>query len=209
MLKDLTVESFLNVLASDAPAPGGGSASALAAAQGAALGGMVAELSIGRKKYVEHEAHLAATRDTLGTLRAELIRDIDRDTAAFDAVSLAMKLPKDTPEQIAARQEAVQAALLGATEPPMDVLRRCLAAAGQVAGLIGRSNTNAASDLGVAAAMLCAAARGAWLNVLINAGSLRDADAAAALRAEAGETYHAAAEKADEVFRTIEEGLRG
>ncbi|MDL2317811.1 cyclodeaminase/cyclohydrolase family protein [Eubacteriales bacterium OttesenSCG-928-A19] len=204
MLKDQTIQEYIDVLASGAPAPGGGSAAALAGAQGAALGAMVTELSIGKKKYLEDTEALSAGRDVLRSLAMELTQDIDRDTAAFNAVSAAMKLPKDTAEQREERKAAIQRALLEATHAPMNVCRRSAAALEEIEALVGKSNTNAASDLGTGAAMLRAATQGAWLNILINLSSLADNEQVAALMAEGRDLYERALKSADAVYAQIE-----
>lgn len=204
LLREKSLHEYLEVLASGAPAPGGGSAAALSGAQGAALGAMVTELSIGKKKYLEHTDALASVRDALNVLRLELLTDVDRDTQAYDAVSTAMKLPKETPEEIAHRQAEIQQALLGATKSPLSVLEKCKAALEQIDGLIGKSNTNAASDLGTGAAMLRAGAQGAWLNVLINLSSLKDVAQGKALLEQAEGLFGDAVALADAVFAKIE-----
>lgn len=207
-LRDKSIWAYLEVLACPEPAPGGGSAAALSGAQGAALGAMVTELSIGRKKYMDHTEALTSARATLRAQTEALCADIDRDKEAYHAVSLAMKLPKETDAEKASRQAEIQKALLLATHSPLQVLRRSLQALRATGTLVGISNTNAASDLGTGAAMLRAAAQGAWLNILINLGGLRDADAAHRLLAEAKAMYDEALEKADAVFAEIEAGLR-
>lgn len=203
-LQEMTLRDYLALLASGAPAPGGGSAAALSGAQGAALGSMVTELSIGKKKYLDETERLTGARDALQALVKALGEDIDRDTQAFDAVSAAMKLPKDTDAEKARRTAAIQHALLAATHSPLAVCQKSLDALGQIELLIGHSNASAASDLGTGAAMLRAAAQGAWLNILINLSSLRDAQQVAALLAEGEALYRAALDKADAIFARIE-----
>lgn len=203
-LQEMTVKEYLEVLGSGAPAPGGGSAAALSGAQGCALGAMVMELTIGKKKYLEHTERLTVTRDALKALAAELMQDIDRDTQAYDAVSAAMKLPKETEAEQETRRAAIQQALLGATLSPLNVLHRTLEGLAQLKGLEGHFNVNAASDIGTGAAMLRAAAQGAWLNILINLGGIKDAEKVARLRAEGEQLYRDALMLADAVFADIE-----
>lgn len=203
-LRDRTVSAFLDVLASGAPAPGGGSAAALAGAQGAALGAMVTELTIGKKRFLDDTERLTAARDALNAVRGELTLDIDRDTRAFDGVSAAMKLPKDTPDEIATRQAAMQAALLAATHSPLTVLTRCQAATGQLEAVVAGFNTNTASDLGTGAAMLRAAAQGAWLNILINLSGLKDEAQVASLMAQAEAAYRDTLARCNDLFTRVE-----
>lgn len=203
-LRDMKVSEYLDILASNEPAPGGGSVAALSAAQGAALGIMVTELSIGRKKYQEHTEALVTARNQLVTMAQAFTEDIDRDTEAYQGVSAAMKLPKETPEQVTQRSQAIQQATLAATLVPLSVLKRCGEALVQISSLIGISNVNAVSDLGTGAAMLRGAAQGAWLNVLINISGLKDQEKVDALYAEAEPFYRDALRQADDIFTKVE-----
>ena len=109
---------------------------------------------------------------------------IDEDTEAFNRVSAAFKLPKDTDEEKAARKAAIAEATLGATMVPLDTLYRAHDGLELAKMLIGKSNTNCASDIGVAALNLVSCARGAWLNILINLGGIADAEKAQEIRAK-------------------------
>ncbi len=173
-LTELDVKTFLDVLASDAPAPGGGSASALFGACGAALGAMTTNLTIGRKKYADlwESAEIAKAEGL--QLKNAFTEVLEADTAAFDRVMEALHLPKDTDAQKAARRDAIEEATKGAVRPPYRMLELCDRAAALLDSLPGRVNPNCASDLGVAAAAVGAAAKGAWLNACINLQSLRD-----------------------------------
>ena len=173
-LVDMTVGGYTGLLASDAPAPGGGSASALCGAQGAALVGMVAALTLGKKKYADEQALCEGVAAEAAVLRAELLAQVDRDTEAFERVSAAFKLPKESDAEKAARKAAIADATLGATRVPFETMRLALEGLRLARQLVGHSNANAASDLGVAALNLGACVKGAWLNVLINLGGLAD-----------------------------------
>ena len=109
-LTDMQVKEFINVLASDAPAPGGGSASALAGAMGVGLAKMVASLTLGKAKYAEHQETVQQIHDRANELVSQLTAGIDRDTEAFDGVSAVFAMPKNTDEEKAARKEAMAAA---------------------------------------------------------------------------------------------------
>lgn len=173
-LVDLTVKDYLDVLKSDAPAPGGGSVSALSAAQGVGLVAMVADLTIGKEKYAEYDEACRAAKEKALSLYAQLVDGIDKDTEAFNKVSAAYKLPKDSDEQKAARSAAVRAANVGATEVPFETVKLCLEGLKVTETIVGKSNPNAASDLGVAALNLLAGIKGAWLNVKINLPGIKD-----------------------------------
>lgn len=173
-LVDLKVTEFNEVLASNEPAPGGGSVSALAASMGVALTHMVAELTKGKKKYVDSQELAEEIANEAKPLQAELLAAVDKDTEAFNAVSAVFSMPKDTDEQKAARKEAMQEALKGAAKSPlhmMELIHKALVLAER--GL-GHLNQSANSDLGVAALNLKSGLRGAWLNVLINLSGIND-----------------------------------
>lgn len=167
-LNEQTISGYLALVQSDAPAPGGGSASALCGAQGAALAAMVAGLTIGRKKYAEFEEHCKKVQKRALALSEQLKKQIDLDTDAFNLVAQAFQLPKETDQQKAERKEAIASATLMAALVPFETLTQSLEALRLAESLLGKSNVNAASDLGVSALNLLCCARGAWLNVLIN-----------------------------------------
>ena len=173
-LVDMTVKDYLDLLKSDAPAPGGGSVSALSAAQGVGLVAMVADLTIGREKYAEYEEVCKVAKEEALKLYSAFIEGIDKDTEAFNKVSAAYKLPKNTDEEKAARSAAIREANVGATEVPFETVKLCLDGLKITETMVGKSNPNAASDLGVAALNLMPGIRGAWLNVTINLPGIKD-----------------------------------
>ena len=184
-LADMTVTAFTDTVASDAPAPGGGSVAALAGSIGAALTAMVGILTQGRKKYAEFAAHAAEVEAKGNELKARLMDVMDRDTEAFNVVSDAFAMPKATDEEKAARTAAIQAGLKGCTKTPMEMMELMDEAVALAASLLEVGfNDTAASDLGVAFLSLKAGIQGAWLNVLINIGSLKDKEFAAEYRAK-------------------------
>jgi len=170
-LVERTVRAFSDDLASDRPVPGGGSAAAYAGAMGAALAAMVGRISA-RKDESEQ---LRAFVDEMDNLRADFLRLVDDDSAAYARVAEAMKLPRKTDEEKSARTERMQAALLAAARVPLDIAktsRRLLDACER-----GTATATPAtvSDIGVGALMGEAALRGAALNVMINLASVKDA----------------------------------
>ena len=173
-LSDLPVHAFLERLGSSHPVPGGGSAAALAAAMGAALVAMVADLTIGRPAYAKHEATLRHLRFDALDRRTELMSLAQEDATAYDAVVRARHMPKDTEAERQARTGALQAAMKEATRIPL----RAAVIASEVLDLAARiapiGNRNAASDAGVAAQLAGAGLRGALLNVRINLPYLAD-----------------------------------
>ena len=173
-LAEMKVNEYLDVLKSDAPAPGGGSASALAGAQGAALVAMVCGLTIGKAKYAEFEPVCLEAKAKAEELYGKLIESIDKDTAAFNLVSDAFKMPKETEEEKAARKQAIADGTLVATEVPFETMMLCAEGLKAAEMIVGKSNPNAASDLGVASLNLLTGVKGAWLNVLINLPGVKD-----------------------------------
>ena len=169
-----TLGDFLARLASAEPTPGGGSASAVAGSMAAALVSMVASLSAGRPKYAPYTSTLERAGAVGDDTRRRLLELADKDSRAYDGFAAAMKLPRQTPSEIAERQAAIQAAARAATEVPMAIVQVCRTVAAELESLAGRSNTNASSDLLVGALLTDAAARGAAANVFINLPSVGD-----------------------------------
>ena len=206
-LVEMTVSSYLDLLNSDAPAPGGGSASALCGAQGAALVSMVAGLTIGKKKYPDDQELCIEVAKKASELKDALSAQIDKDTEAFNLVSSAFKLPKETEAEKAARSKAIADATLVATEVPFETMKLCLETLHYTKSLIGHSNTNAASDLGVSALNLITCMKGAWLNVLINLGGVKDEVKAKNFRSKGEEMVATAQKEADEIYKATLEIL--
>ncbi|HEX8940381.1 MAG TPA: cyclodeaminase/cyclohydrolase family protein [Candidatus Limnocylindrales bacterium] len=172
--RDLTVSQFVERLASPEPVPGGGSASAIAAALGAGLVSMVAQLSRGRERYAAYEATLERALGTGDRLARRFPELADEDAAAYAAFAAALKLPRETAEEQAARRAALQAAARGAAEAPLACVEACLDLATAAESLAGRSNRNASSDVAVAALLAQAAGHGAAANVLTNLPAIGD-----------------------------------
>ncbi|MEA2622865.1 MAG: methenyltetrahydrofolate cyclohydrolase [Chloroflexota bacterium] len=171
---DFTLSGFTEALASAEPVPGGGSASAVAASIAASLVVMVARLSLDRPKYAAftatHERAIAAGE----AARQRFLELADADAREYSAFTAAMKLPRETDEQRATRDSALDVAARAAAGIPLEVVRHCRELLEDVESLAGRSNLNASSDLDVAALLGQAAARGAGANVVINLGSIAD-----------------------------------
>jgi formiminotetrahydrofolate cyclodeaminase len=183
-LVERSVRDLIAAFSSTDPTPGGGSASALASSVGAALLIMVAGLPKTRDGSDEDRSALASAAATLLGVRTDLVNAIDADTAAYDQVVAAYRLPKASPEQLLARGDAIQRALRLATDVPLSVLRLSAQALEQAGVVAAHGHRAAASDVGVAAALLRAGAVGARLNVEINIDSVSDLGYGAAVRAE-------------------------
>jgi formiminotetrahydrofolate cyclodeaminase len=209
MLIDKTLSQFLNELASNSPAPGGGSVAALAGAAGAALASMVCNLTIGKKKYSDVQGEMKAVLDQTELLRKELTQLIDRDTESFNSVMAAFGLPKGTEQEQAARAAAIQEATKGATLVPLSVMKTCEKALLHAKTIAQNGNKNSASDAGVAALMLQAGCAGAALNVRINLSGLNDAAFVQRIAHQSGEIARNVEKMTLEVLTEVEKSIGG
>ena len=171
---DITIARFVERLASPEPIPGGGSASAIAASLSAALLTMVARLSTGRPKYADYAATHGRAEAAGAAARGRFLDLADQDATAYATFAAAMKLPRETSEELEARAGALRRAAREAAIVPMEILRGCRSLAEEIEAMAGRSNINAASDITVAALLVDAAAHGAASNVLVNLPSVKD-----------------------------------
>ena len=173
MLEQKTTD-FLEVLSSAAPVPGGGSISALNGAIATALTEMVANLTIGKKKYADVEGQMKTIATEAALIRERLIRDIDRDSEAYDRVFAAFKLPKETEEQIVERAQAIEDATKEAAIVPMQVAEEIASVMETVIYVAHKGNRNAVTDACVAMMTARTCVLGALLNVRINLASIKD-----------------------------------
>ena len=207
-LIEMTLTGFVDTAASDAPAPGGGSVSALAGALGAALTSMVCALTLGRKKYADVQELAAAAEKQALALKDRYLDVIDRDTEAFNAVSAVFAMPKETDADKAARRAAMQAALKLCTATPVEMMELAVEVLRMIDTVSGKLNASAASDLGCAVLAMKSAIQGAWLNVLINVGGIDDAAFAKEAREKGERMLSEALPLADRLFGEIENSLR-
>jgi len=173
-LASKTVADFVDVLSTDVPAPGGGSVAALLGSLAAALGSMVSNLTVGNKSYQEFWPELTSAAEKFQELKKSLIKAIDKDTDAFNALMNAFRLPKKTEEQIAEREKAIEEATKGAVSVPFSVAEESLQIIKQLNEKLNQVNKNAISDLGVGLLCAEAAVQGAALNVMINLKDITD-----------------------------------
>ncbi len=200
---------FLDALASKAPTPGGGGAAAYAGALAAALTSMVGELTVGKKRYAEVEGQVRSELRELDVTRGRLVALIDADAAAFAPLAAAYGMPRETPEEQAAKDAALQAALVEACEVPLEIMRQCVLVAESCDFMARHGSVMAVSDAGAAAVLAKAALQAASLNVVINVGSMADAERAARYADEADMLLDAGCAQADAVFAYVMERLRG
>lgn len=176
MLTKKTIDEFLNDLASSSPAPGGGSVAALSGALGAALTSMVANLTIGKKKYIDVEPNMKKVVREAEDLRVKFASLVEKDTQAFNKVMEAFGLPKETEDQKALRSAAIDEATREATLIPLEVMKHCIDCLALAREVASKGNRNSISDAGVSGLMLHAACEGGALNVKINLNTIRDTD---------------------------------
>ncbi len=192
--------TFIDQLASAAPTPGGGGASACVGALASALASMVGNLTVGKKTYADVEDDVRASLDRLAALRARLLALVDEDARAFEPLAAAYRLPKATPEEQAAKNAALQQALVGACDVPLAIMRAVAEVVDETEYLAHHGSRMARSDAGVAAAFARAASDGASLNVYINVASMDDADLAARYREETDALAARTRVRCDDVF---------
>lgn len=195
---------FTEALASKAAVPGGGGASALVGAVGIALGSMVGNLTVGKKKYAEVEADIIALMEKAASLQAELLRLVDEDAVVFEPLSKAYGIPKDDPD----RERIMEDALKLACTVPLDIMRACAKAIELHKEFAAKGSVLAISDAGVGAYFCKAALQGASLNVFINSGSMTDKEHSAAIEAEADALLEKYCAMADEVCGSVVSRLR-
>jgi formiminotetrahydrofolate cyclodeaminase len=174
MLKDLSVHDYLSATKSNSPAPGGGSASAMAGALGAALALMAGSLSSGNERYAAVEDQVRGICTALEPLLGALEESIDKDTEAFNRVMAAYKLPKTTGEEKQLRAAAIQSSLRHAAGLPMEVAETCVKVLALALEMAEIGNPNAISDGAVAGRLAHAGMWGALYNVRVNLASIRD-----------------------------------
>ncbi len=202
-----SIEEFIEEVSSSAPTPGGGSVSAFCAALGVSLALMVCNLTIGKKKYQEHEQEILDIKQKLELAKNKFFELYDLDSEAFNKVMDAVKLPKETEEEKIKRTEAIEAATIEASEVPIQVISSINEIIDIVARLNDIGNQNSLSDTGVALQLLKTSSEGAMLNVMINTKSLNDKDRARNLVLTAAEKLEAIELKTNSTLELIKRKL--
>ncbi len=203
MIADKSVKDFVEVLASDEPAPGGGGASALVAAIGTALGNMVGSLTEGKLKYYEVEDEIEEMIDKAEQLEQDFLDLMDEDEKAFLPLMEAYKLPHKTELEKAKRTAVLIAAKSQACQPPLKIMRKCCEAIDLCGRFAEIGNKNAVSDAGVGVLFCKAALQGASLNVYINTRSLEDEEYARTLNEETDRMIAEYTVKADAIYENV------
>ena len=203
---DMTQEScrkFVEVLASDAPAPGGGGAAARVGAIGTALGNMVGSLTVGKKKYASVQEEILALKGKCDALQNLLLDQVEADEENFLPLARAYGIPKDDPTREAVLEEAT----VIACTTPMQIMELCCQAIDCIEVFAEKGSRLAVSDAGCGAVMCKAALQAASLNVFINTKSLKNRETAEALNARANSMLSTYCTKADEIFATVKAGF--
>ncbi len=203
-----TCEEFVEVLASKAPVPGGGGASALVGAIGMALGNMVGSLTVGKKKYADVEADMIAMKEKATALQADFLRLVEADAEAFEPLSKAYGMPRETEEEKAEKARVMAIVLKDACAVPMEIMEKCCEAIDVIEEFAAKGSALAISDAGVGVVFCKAALLGASLNVFINTKSMADKEYAASLNEKADKMIADYSKKADEIFAAVNARLR-
>lgn len=203
MIKDKSIQQFLDELASKAPTPGGGSAAAIMGAMGAALVSMVCNLTMGKKNYEAVEDDMKEVLERAENLRERLTDMIRADVEAFDRVMAAYGLPKDSDEQRQARSQAIQEALKTATDVPLQCARASAEVVELSRAVAEKGNRNVVSDAGVAVVAGYAALRSAALNVHVNTAAIKDEAFVSSRLEELGSILARANEANEEIYRIV------
>ena len=203
MLVDLTIKGFLAETAGSAPVPGGGSISALNGAIATALTEMVANLTIGKKKYADVEAEIVALKETCDQLQTELLDQVEADDKGFVPLAKAYSIPKDDPNRDAVLEEAT----MTACQVPMHIMELCCKALDAIAVFAAKGSRLAVSDAGCGAVCVKAALQAASLNVFINTKTLKNRQAAEEMNAKCLGMLDQYGRMADEIFETVKAGF--
>ena len=203
-----TCEEFVDVLASKAPVPGGGGASALVGAIGMALGNMVGSLTVGKKKYADVEADIVALKEKATALQADFLRLVEADAEAFEPLAKAYGMPRETEEEKAEKARVMAIVLKDACAVPMEIMEKCCEAIELIKEFAAKGSALAISDAGVGVVFCKAALLGASLNVFINTKSMADKEYAASLNEKADKMIADYSKKADEIFAAVNARLR-
>ncbi len=206
-LTALKIQEFVEELASDSPAPGGGSVAALCGALGAALTSMVANLTVGKEKYRESWEIMEKIQRKAPELSREFLRLLQEDTSAFSTYMSALKMPKETEEEKSLRRERMQMGLKEASAVPLRTLRACRDLGELALPVVEKGNANAVTDGGTAGLLALAAGKAAAYNIRINLGGIRDEDFVTQTEKEVQELLAAIEARAEQIENLMKNAL--
>ena len=207
MMEMNTIQEFLAVLSSKAPVPGGGGASALAGALGNALGQMVANLTIGKKRYADVEEEICGLLKRMEGLQAEFVRLADRDAEVFAPLAQCYSLPASTPEERAYKEQVMEERLYDASQVPMEIMERAVEMMEILDILADKGSRLAVSDVGVGIQYMRAALLGAVMNVYMNTRSMKNRQRAEEINQRALNLTKRGSSMADEIYSKVLSGL--
>ncbi|NSW89801.1 MAG: cyclodeaminase/cyclohydrolase family protein [Firmicutes bacterium] len=208
MLTGKTCREFVDILASREPVPGGGGASAFVGALGMALGSMVGNLTLGKKKYADVQEDIQAILKKAEILQEELITLVEKDAEVFEPLSKAYGLPKNTEEEKKRRDEVMEEALRTACSVPLQIMEKSLEAIELHEELALKGTRIAISDVGVGVLFCKSALMGASLNVFINTKMMKDREYAAKINKRVEEMLEEGKKRADRVYNEVESGIK-
>lgn len=209
MMYEEKIQDFIEVLSSDAPVPGGGGASALAGSMGMALGSMVANLTVGKKKYADVQDDIQRILEKAKSLQDKLLKLMDEDAQAFEPLSKAYGLPRQTPEEQARRDEIMEEALVVASLAPMKIMETCMEVIELLEELEVKGTRIAISDVGVGIQLTRAALTGASMNVYINTKLMKKEVTAKELNEKADALILEGTKRSDVVYDKVVNAIKG
>lgn len=208
MFTENTCMEFANQLASASPTPGGGGASAMVGAFGVALGAMVGNLTLGKKKYENVQDDIKNILEKTARLRNDFLLLVERDAEVFEPLSKAYGLPRNTGEERQKREEVMESALKLACSVPVEIMEKALEAVDIHEELAEKGTRIAISDVGVGVQLCKAALMGASLNVFINTKLMKDREYAVQINNKADRMLRLGIEKADSIYKRVEDSLK-
>ena len=208
MMLEMKTTKFLEELSSKAPVPGGGGASAAVGAFGAALGMMVANLTVGKKKYADVEEELRGLMEQVTSIQNRFLQLIDEDAQGFAPLAKAYGLPSGTEEEKAEKARVMEKCLNEACGVPLEIMENCCRAIDLIEVFAAKGSVLAVSDAGVAAACCRAALKGASLNIYINTKSMKDRSRAEELNQKCDEMIAVYGAKAEKLFDSVLQKLK-
>lgn len=209
MMTDKSCKEFLGMLASGAPVPGGGGASAMVGALGTALGSMVGNLTLGKKKYESVQEDIKVILEKADALQNNLFSLVEEDAEAFEPLSRAYGLPKNTEEEKQKRDEIMEDALNVACSVPLKIMEKALEAIDLHEELAVKGTRIAISDVGVGVLFCKSALMGASLNVFINTKLMKNKNNASEINARAEKMLADGMARADRIYAEVESGIKG
>lgn len=208
MLLEQKTTDFLEQLSSSAPIPGGGGASAAVGAFASALGLMVTNLTVGKKKYADVEEEILEIREKLEQKKQDLVRMVDEDAEAFEPLAKAYRMPKETEEEQAQKEKVMEAALKNAAEAPLCIMKTIVDTMEMIQVLGEKGSRLAVSDAGVAILFAQAALEGASLNIFINTKMMKDQEEAERLNYRADQLIATGKELKETTYDAVLKGIR-